>query len=101
MRDLHNIIVPKVANDWYNLGIQLFNESQLPKLDGIRSIYSKDHQGGCIEMLKYWLKITPGATWDNVIHALRAPGLQLIAIADDVEKEVKGYYYVHINGVHT
>ena len=41
-------------------------------------------------MLKYWLKITPGVTWDNLIHALRAPGLQLFAIADDVEKELKG-----------
>ena len=97
MRDLHNIVVPKVANDWYNLGIQLFSESQRLKLDGIRTTYSKDHQGGCVEMLNCWLKITPGATWNNLIHALRAPGLELLAIADDVEKEVKG---TDINEVH-
>ena len=97
LRDLHNIVVPKVANDWYNLGIQLFSESQRPKLDGIRSTYSKDHQGGCVEMLNWWLKITPRATWDNLIHALKAPGLELLAIADDVEKEVKG---TDINEVH-
>ena len=41
-------------------------------------------------MLKCWLNITPGATWDNLILALRAPGLELLSIADDVEKEVKG-----------
>ena len=90
MKDLSNIVIPKVANDWYDIGIQLFNESQLPKLDEIRATFSNDRRGGCVEMLKYWLQITPGATWDNLIHALRAPGLQLITIADDVEKELKG-----------
>ena len=90
MKDLYNIVIPKVANEWYDLGIQLFSESQLPRLDEIRATYSNDRRGGCIEMLKYWLKITPGATWDNLIHALRAPGLELLAIADVVEKEIKG-----------
>ena len=41
-------------------------------------------------MLKSWLEITPGATWDDLIHALRAPGLKLLSIADSVENEVKG-----------
>jgi len=90
LKDLHNILVPKVANKWYELGIQLFNEQQLPRLDQIRTIYSNDFQKGCIEMLGYWLKITPGATWNNLICALKAPGLMLLTIADDVEKEVKG-----------
>ena len=90
LRDLHNIVIPKVANDWYNLAIQLFNESQLPRLDEISTIYSNDRRRGCVEMLKCWLKVTPGATWNNLIHALRAPGLQLLAIANDVEKEVEG-----------
>ena len=83
-------MVPKVVNKWYGLGIQLLNQPQLPKLDEFRAIYSNDHQGGCVEMLKYWLDITSGATWDDLIHALRAPGLQLLTIADDVEKEVEG-----------
>ena len=39
-------------------------------------------------MLQYWLENAPGATWDDLIYALRALGLQLLAIANDVE-EVK------------
>ena len=89
MKDLHNILIPKIANDWYEVGIQLFNNSQLPKLEEIRATYSSDRRGGCFEMLKYWLRITPEATWDNLIHALRQPGLELFSLADDVEKEVK------------
>ena len=90
LKDLSNVVIPKVANKWYELGIQLLNQPQLPKLDEIHKAYPNNLQRGCVEMLKYWLDITPGATWDDLIHALRAPGLQLLAMADDVEKEVKG-----------
>ena len=90
LKDLHNIVVPKVANKWYGLGIQLLDQKQLPKLDGIRTTYSNDQEGGCVEMLKYWLDVTPEATWDNLLCALRAPGLQLLSIAVDLEEEVKG-----------
>ena len=96
LKDLYNIVIPKVANDWYDLAIQLFSESQVPRLDEISATFSNDRRRGCVEMLKYWLKITPGATWDNLIHALRAPGLQLMAIADEVEKEVEGNYAMHM-----
>jgi len=83
-------VVPKVAINWYELAIQLFSESQLPRLDEIRRVNSNDLQKGCIEMVKYWLVVTPGATWNDIISALKAPGLTMLAIADDIEKEVKG-----------
>ena len=89
LKDLHNIVIPKVANDWYELGIQLFNESQLTRLDGFHDAYSNDHRKGCIQMLKHWLKVSPEATWDSLIHALRAPGLELSTIADEVERELR------------
>ena len=89
LNDLEIIVVPKISNKWYEIGIQLFTESHLPRLDEIRLTYSNDHQS-CINMLRLWLEITPGATWDDVIHALRAPGLELLSTADDVEKEFRG-----------
>ena len=87
---MHNILIPKIANDWYEVGIQLFNSSQLPRLEEIRATYSSDRRAGCIEMLKYWLKITSDATWDGLIRTLREPGLELFSVADCVEKEVIG-----------
>ena len=88
---MHIIIVPKIAKVWYELAIQLFDNSQLPKLDEIRTTHSSKLREGCIEMLKYWLEITPEATctWDNLIYVLRER-LELVAIAEDVEKKVKG-----------
>ena len=90
LKDLNNIVVPKVAKKWHDLGIQLLNQAQLPKLGEICAIYSNDYHRGCVEMLKYWLDVTPGPTWDDLLHALRAPSLQLLSIAVDVEEEVKG-----------
>jgi len=42
LKELHNFIIPKVANKWYELGIQLLNPSQILKLDEIQSSYSTD-----------------------------------------------------------
>ena len=69
----------------------MFDDSQLPKLDEIRATHFYDLQEGCIAMVKYWLEITPEATctWDNLIYVLRER-LELVAIAEDVEKKVKG-----------
>ena len=90
LKDLSNIVIPKVASKWYELGIQLLNQSQLPKLEEIQKAYPNNLQRCCVDMLKCWLDITPGASWDNLICALRAPSLGVLTIADDVEKEVKG-----------
>ena len=91
LKDLHNIVVPKVASKWYKIGVQLFNQSQLPRLNEIQSTYLSDHQGGCVEMFRFWLEITPEATWNNLIHAITAPGLELLSIADDIHrKKLKG-----------
>ena len=87
--DLHNTVIPKVADKWYKLGIQLLDSSQLINLDKVRLTYSNDSQKACVEMIKYWLKNTSDATWDSLIHALRAPGLELLAIAEDVVKQRK------------
>ena len=88
---MHTIIIPEVAKDWYELAIQLFDDSQLSRLDEISAAHSNNLRGGCIEMLKYWLKITPEATctWDKLIHVLKEP-LGLLSTAEVVEKKVKG-----------
>ena len=90
LKDLHNIVIPKVAHKWYELGIQLLDPSQELKLDEIHCAYSTNFQRGCVEMLKYWLNTTSTATWDSLINALRAPALELLAIADEVEQRVQG-----------
>ena len=90
LKDLHNIVIPKVSARWYDLAIQLVDDSQLPKLEEIRRAYGGDYQGGCVEMLKYWLQVDKKATWDKIIDALKAPGLQFLNESQNVEEEVKG-----------
>lgn len=91
LKDLHNIVVPKVASKWHEVGVQLLNQSQLPRLNEIRGTYLSDPQGGCAEMFRIWLEITPGATWNDLIYAITAPGLELLSIADDIHRrKLKG-----------
>ena len=90
LKDLRNIVVPKVASKWYEVGVQLFNQSQLPRLNEIQATYLNDHQGGCAEMFRFWLEITPGASWNSLIHAITAPGLELLSTADNIHKKLKG-----------
>jgi len=90
LRDLQNIVIPRVAHRWHELGIQLLDPSQEKDLDKIQLAYSNDFQQGCVEMVKYWLTNTSDATWDSLIYALKTPGLGLLAIVDDVEVKIKG-----------
>ena len=88
---MYRIIIPEIAKDWYELAIQLFDDSEVSKLNEIRATHSNNCREGCSEMLNHWLKITPGATctWDNLIHVLTKP-LGWLSIAEDVEEKVKG-----------
>ena len=48
-----------------------------------------DYGKGCTEMLKFWQQSREeAATWDRLIRALRAPGLQLNAIALEIKRAV-------------
>ena len=48
-----------------------------------------DYGKGCTEMLKFWQQShEEAATWDRLIRALRAPGLQLNAIALEIKRAV-------------
>ena len=48
-----------------------------------------DYTKGCTDMLKFWLgTYEEAATWDRLIKALKAKGLQLNAIALDIKREV-------------
>ena len=81
-------MVPKVASKWHELGIELYRDSDVTKLDIFHKNSPGDYSKGCTEMLKYWLEFYGDATWDSLIKALTAPGLQLNAIAGDIKKEV-------------
>ena len=94
LKDLQDIVVPKVTAKWYELGIALLPNSCMAKLDEICEIYSKNYHKCCLMMIDHWLKITPSATWSDILQALRSSALGLTAIAEEIEMKIKGYLII-------
>ena len=63
---------------WHPIGLQLdVPDSQL---QNIRTTHGHLDQSKCmIEMLSFWLKSTPGASWDDIIAALKKENNESLA----------------------
>ena len=80
-----NKIFIDAAPKWFDLGIKLLDNKQLTQLKNIRSDYN-DTTVCCREMLLYWLESHTYATWDQLVDALKSPGVELNNVASMVEK---------------
>ena len=89
-RDLLNVLIPKVADKWHELGIQLLDQPYIARLDQINKDYPKNVQKCCYEMLRCWLEVDTEATWCKIIQALKSPGVLLFVAAAEVEQELMG-----------
>ena len=84
-------MIPRVASKWYELGIELYQDANVTHLDGIQRECPGDFTKACTQMLLFWRGVYVNATWNRLIKALGAPGLQLNAIALDIKRDlVKG-----------
>ena len=81
-------VVPRVASKWHELGIELYKDADVSRLDTIQRQCPGDFTKACTEMLSYWRETYGNATWNRLIKALKAPGLQLNAIALDIKRDV-------------
>ena len=82
LRDLEQLT--DVGWDWFKFGLAL--GVPLNELRSIESSYRKEKAEWCMSaMLECWLKITPGACWQQVIAALEE--LDLINLASQVKRK--------------
>ena len=85
---MQNFVTPRVAAKWHEVGIELYRNADVPQLDTIQKQCPGDYRKACTEMLTYWLNTYTNPTWNRLIKALKAPGLQLNAIALDIMIDV-------------
>ena len=81
-------MIQRVASKWYELGIELYKEADVPQLDIIKKQHPGDLQEACTKMLSYWRETYQDATWNSLIKALGARGLQLNANAIEIKRDV-------------
>ena len=79
--------VAQLAPTWYELGVKLIEEIRLTM---IKVNYGGDKQKCCLTMLQYWKETHPEATWHDLVTALKSPGVELTAVASDIEKKFTG-----------
>ena len=79
-----------MAPKWFELGAILLEEEQEGHLKLLQTNYGSDAKKCCLAMLKYWMDAHPEATWHHLVTALRSPGMDLDAIALEIEKNFNG-----------
>ena len=92
IKKLVPLVIPRVATKWYELGALLLSEEEEYKLDEIKCNCSGDVHKCCLEMFNYWKQSHAEANWYVLIEALRSPGVELNAVASDIEKKIIGKY---------
>ena len=83
-------LIPHVAPQWYELGIQLLREDQESHLDVIKADHGHNILKSCTEMFWLWLKSHPNATWHQLIESLKSPAVNLHSVAADIERMFTG-----------
>ena len=73
-----------VGARWHDLGIELL-DPDVDELDTIEA-GSSDLNKCCTKMFQLWLKKQPTASWNQLIEALKQPGINLGALASKIEQ---------------
>jgi len=68
----------------------ILTESQKTHLQLIRSNHGSDVKRCCSEMFDYWINSRPWCNWSDLVKALKSPGVDLIATAEEIEIKFAG-----------
>ena len=79
-----------MAPNWYEVGAMLLDVTQESQLKLIRATHGSDAKKCCLAMLQNWMDTHPEATWHQLVTALRSPGVDLTAVASDIERNFIG-----------
>ena len=86
---LRSKIISSIGIKWYELGITLLDDDQVKQLKVIES-NNNEVTRRCTEMLIYWLESHSDATWNDLVEALQASGVELNNVAAMVKEIFTG-----------
>lgn len=82
---LNRHVRESIAIKWQEVGIELLKQNGEKALRIIKANNAGNASECCAEMLQLWLDRQPEATWNQLIEALRSPGVQLNDVACKIE----------------
>ena len=80
-------MIPHVATKWYELGLELLDEKEEHELNNING---SDVKKCCLKMFLLWLDTNSDANWWQIVEALKSPGVELSAVAIELERKLSG-----------
>ena len=83
---MHRHVKKLIADKWFDVGVELFEEDDIKHLSTIKSSNKGNAEGCCAVMLNLWHEKYPKATWNDLIESLNAPGVEL----NDRASRIKG-----------
>jgi len=86
LKYLNRYVKKQVGSKWHDLGVELLEADDVATLDAIRSEPKSDNSTCCTRMFTIWLNKQPTATWNQLIEALRQPGIELNDLATKIEQ---------------
>ena len=75
-----------IAIKWHEVGVELLKQKGKEVLRVIETDNAGNVNKCCTKMLELWLDRQPEATWNQLIEALRSPGIQLNDVASKLER---------------
>ena len=81
--------IDAIAPNWYEVGAMLLDVAEEPQLKVIRATHVTDVKKCCLAMFQYWMD-THQVTWQQLVTALRSPGVNLAAVSADIERKFIG-----------
>ena len=70
LKYLSRYVIPEVSSIWYELGLELFDDKDLPLLDNIKAYYPDSCETCCMKMFKLWRDKMKGS-WIQLLDALK------------------------------
>ena len=84
MSDLLNQVASKALNKWDMIGLQLGIEPH--QLNSIKTVHLGDPMKCYMEVFSLWKnKAEQPFTWMTIINALKAPMVEEVSLAQDIE----------------
>ena len=70
---------------WFDVGSELLEPGDERQLKIIKSNNKLSLDESCAEMLDLWIEKQPDASWDQLIEALSAPGIEMYSVASKIK----------------
>ena len=98
LKYLNRHVRTDIATVWYDIGMELLDPRDEQELYVIKNSSSKD-MVKCTEMFELWLRRKPNASWNSLIEAFRAPGIELGTLASKIESMLSKGMYIYVSHI--